>query len=39
MRLLGQLEAATGALIFGWSTSYIFAFETYMLAAQASERH
>jgi len=35
MRLLGPLEAATGVLMFGWSTGYIFAFATRMLAAEA----
>jgi len=34
LRLLGPLEAATGVLMFGWSTGYIFAFATRMLAAQ-----
>ncbi len=34
MRLLGPLEAATGVLMFGWSTGYIFAFATHMLAAR-----
>ncbi len=34
MRLLGPLEAATGMLMFGWSTGYIFAFATRMLANQ-----
>ena len=33
-RLLGPLEAATGVLMFGWSTGYIFAFATRMLAAE-----
>jgi hypothetical protein len=33
LRLLGPLEAATGVLMFGWSTGYIFAFATRMLAA------
>lgn len=36
LRLLGPLEAATGVLMFGWSTGYIFAFATRMLAAQSS---
>jgi voltage-gated potassium channel len=36
MRLLGPLEAATGVLMFGWSTGYIFALATRMLAAQQS---
>jgi voltage-gated potassium channel len=35
LRLLGPLEAATGVLMFGWSTGYIFAFATRMLAAQS----
>ncbi len=35
-RLLGPLEAATGVLMFGWSTGYIFAFATRMLAAQTA---
>ena len=34
LRLLGPLEAATGVLMFGWSTGYIFAFATRMMAAQ-----
>ena len=34
-RLLGPLESATGVLMFGWSTGYIFAFATRMLAAQS----
>jgi hypothetical protein len=34
-RLLGPLEAATGVLMFGWSTGYIFAFATRMLSANA----
>jgi len=34
MRLLGPLEAATGVLMFGWSTGYIFAFAARMLARQ-----
>jgi hypothetical protein len=34
MRLLGPLESATGVLMFGWSTGYIFAFATRMLAIQ-----
>jgi voltage-gated potassium channel len=34
LRLLGPLEAATGVLMFGWSTGYIFAFATRMIAAQ-----
>ena len=34
MRLLGPLESATGVLMFGWSTGYIFAFATRMLAVQ-----
>jgi voltage-gated potassium channel len=34
-RLLGPLEAATGVLMFGWSTGYIFAFATRMLTAQS----
>ncbi len=38
MRLLGPLEAATGVLMFGWSTGYIFAFATHMLSAQAPTR-
>lgn len=38
MRLLGPLEAATGVLMFGWSTGYIFAFATHMLSAQAPAR-
>jgi len=37
MRLLGPLEAATGVLMFGWSTGYIFAFATRMMAAQQSQ--
>lgn len=32
LRLLGPLEAATGVLMFGWSTGYIFALATRMLA-------
>ena len=36
LRLLGPLESATGVLMFGWSTGYIFAFATRMLAAQSS---
>lgn len=36
LRLLGPLEAATGVLMFGWSTGYIFAFATRMMAAQSS---
>jgi hypothetical protein len=35
LRLLGPLEAAIGVLMFGWSTGYIFAFATRMLAAEA----
>ncbi len=38
MRLLGPLEAAIGVLMFGWSTGYIFAFATRMLAAETPER-
>lgn len=34
LRMLGPLEAATGVLMFGWSTGYIFAFATRMMAAQ-----
>ena len=34
MRLLGPLEAATGVLMFGWSTGCIFAFAARMLARQ-----
>ncbi len=34
MRLLGPLESATGVLMFGWSTGYIFAFATRMLSVQ-----
>ena len=34
LRLLGPLEAATGVLMFGWSTGYIFAFATRMMAAE-----
>lgn len=34
MRLLGPLEFATGVLMFGWSTGYIFAFAARMLAIQ-----
>ncbi len=34
MRLLGPLEAATGVLMFGWSTGYIFAFAARMMTAQ-----
>jgi len=34
LRLLGPLEAATGVLMFGWSTGYIFAFATRMMAEQ-----
>ena len=34
MRLLGPLESATGVLMFGWSTGYIFAFATRMLSIQ-----
>lgn len=37
-RLLGPLEAATGVLMFGWSTGYIFAFATRMLAAETPKR-
>lgn len=36
LRLLGPLEAATGVLMFGWSTGYIFAFATRMMAAQSA---
>lgn len=32
--LLGPLESATGVLMFGWSTGYIFAFAARMLAIQ-----
>jgi len=35
LRLLGPLEAAIGVLMFGWSTGYIFAFATRMMAAEA----
>jgi hypothetical protein len=35
LRLFGPLEAATGVLMFGWSTGYIFAFATRMLAAES----
>ncbi len=38
MRLLGPLEAATGVLMFGWSTGYIFAFATHMMAAEQRGR-
>lgn len=34
IRLLGPLESATGVLMFGWSTGYIFAFATRMLSIQ-----
>jgi voltage-gated potassium channel len=37
LRLLGPLEAATGVLMFGWSTGYIFAFATRMMAAQQTQ--
>jgi len=32
--LLGPLESATGVLMFGWSTSYIFAFAAHTLPVQ-----
>ena len=38
MRLLGPFEAATGVLMFGWSTGYIFALATRMLAAETPQR-
>ncbi len=34
LRLLGPLEAAIGVLMFGWSTGYIFALATRMMATQ-----
>jgi hypothetical protein len=36
LRLFGPLEAATGVLMFGWSTGYIFAFATRMMASQSA---
>ena len=38
LRLLGPLEAATGVLMFGWSTGYIFALATRMLANEPARR-
>jgi len=38
LRMLGPLEAATGVLMFGWSTGYIFAFATRMMANEVSHK-
>lgn len=38
LRLLGPLEAATGVLMFGWSTGYIFALATRMMTSEASQK-
>lgn len=38
LRLLGPLEAATGVLMFGWSTGYIFALATRMLTTQTTSK-
>jgi uncharacterized protein YhhL (DUF1145 family) len=35
LRLLGPLESATGVLMFGWSTGYIFAFFARMLSIKS----